>query len=84
MSLVLPDANSPILHLAAVAFDADRAGRGQIKGLFQHFAVARAMGFVATDRDDELIPVLRFVILEVLVRAGERVVAALELSAAER
>ena len=32
---------------------------------------------------DQLVPILRLVVLEVLVRPGERVVAALELAAAE-
>ena len=56
---------------------------GSLVGRFQHFAVARAMGRVALHRDDQLVPILRFVVLEILVRTGERIVAALELAAAQ-
>ena len=41
------------------------------------------MGFVVVDIDDQFVPIARLVLLEIFIRAGERVVAALELAAAD-
>ena len=37
-----PDPDAPIFHLAAVAFEADRTGRGHLQRGLEHFAVAGA------------------------------------------
>src|SRR4051794_9191738 len=76
------DPNVPIFHLTAVAFDANRAGRGQLEGRFQQLAIACAASLVVSNGDHELIPILRMVILEILVRTRDEIVAALDLASA--
>src|SRR5436190_21992830 len=80
---VFVDADVAIFHLTTVAFDPDRPSVRELIGRFQHFAVARASGLVAAHGDHKLVPVLWFVVLEVLVRPREQVVAALQLATAD-
>src|SRR5688572_22594196 len=79
----LANPNAAVFHLAAVAFEADGAGGGDFEGGFEDFAVAGAMGDAVFDDDDHFVPILRFVVLQVFVRAGEGVIAALQLRLAD-
>src|ERR1017187_8521369 len=72
-----------ILHLAAVGFEADGAGPGNFERGLQHLAVAGAMRDVVRHRHLDLIPILRLVLLELLVRTGDEVIAALQLRFAD-
>src|SRR5258708_33591641 len=69
----------PVVHLAAVGFQADAARLGDLERRFEHLAVARAVGDLALHDDDDLVPLLGLVLLELLVGAGDQVVADLEL-----
>src|SRR5208282_868561 len=73
------ETNSAVLHLTAVALQANRSGRGDIEGGFEHFAIASAERLAAADGDDDLIPVLRLVMLQMVVRPRDEIVAALQL-----
>src|SRR6266853_3730104 len=68
-----------VFHLAAVAFKTNRTGVRDLERILEDFAVADAMGFAAFDRNDDFIPILSLVMFQVIVGAGEQVVAALEL-----
>jgi len=74
--------NPAVIHLATVAFEADRAGGREGQGVFQDLAVASAMRDVVRHRDFNFVPILRFVFLQVFVRPGHEVIAALQLRAA--
>src|SRR5262245_43973540 len=81
---LLLNANPAVFHLAAVAFQADRPGLRQFEGLFEHFAITGAARPAVLGDYDKLVPFLRFVAgLVVRRRAGEGVVAALELRLAK-
>src|SRR5258706_1644802 len=75
--------DAPIFHLPTVAFDADGAGRRKFVGGFQDFAVAEAVGHAIFDGDFDFVPVASAIVLQILIRAGERVITALQLPAAE-
>src|SRR5881394_43048 len=75
------DADAAVLHLTAVAFEADGAGGGEFHRSFQNLSIAQAIGHAFVHGHFDLVPVASPVMLEVLVRAGERVIAALKLSA---
>ena len=77
------DPDAAVFELAAVAFQADGAAGGELQRGFQHFAVARAMGDAVGHRDDELVPLQRAEVREFQIRAGDEVVAGLELRAAQ-
>ena len=68
-----------VLELAAVAFEADGSGGRHGEGGFEDFAIAGAVGDAVFDFDDDLVPVLGFVLLQFFVGTGDEVVAALEL-----
>ena len=72
-----------VFHLASVAFEADGAGGGHGEGGFEDFAIAGAVGDAVFDFDDDLVPVLGFVLLQFFVGTGDEVVAALELGFAD-
>ena len=73
------DADAPVLHLTAVALEADRAGLRDLQLDVEHLAVAGRAGHAVLHGDHQLVPVLRLVVLQRLERAGEAVVAALQL-----
>ena len=72
-----------IFHLATVGFQADRAGFGKFQRVFENFAVAFAVGEVVVDGHDQVVPILRFVVFQFFVGAGDEVIAALKLRLAE-
>ena len=67
--------------MAAVAFQSDGAAGRELERGFQDFAVARAMGDAVGHGDDKLVPIQRAEVRELQVRAGDEVVAGLELRA---
>src|SRR5688572_26507298 len=73
------NANAPILHLAAIRLESDRAGRGHLKRVGQQLAVARATRHTVFHDDLDFVPVLRPVFLQLLVGTGDEIVATLEL-----
>src|SRR6185436_9901293 len=77
--LRLLDPDIAVLHLPAVGFEADGAGLWKLQRVFEDLAVAGAMRDVVLHHHDDLVPVLRLVILQRLVRPSHEVVAALEL-----
>src|SRR5262245_6164370 len=77
------DADPAILHLPAVALEADRAALRQLHLALEELAVAGRARDAALHLDHELVPLLRPVALQALVGAGEGVVAALQLRPAQ-
>src|SRR5687768_10784805 len=75
--------NAAVFHLAAVAFEADGAGFGDFESGFEDFAVAGAMGDAVFHDDDHFVPILRLVVFQLFVRAGEGIIAALQLRFAD-
>src|SRR5579883_2269269 len=73
------DANSTVFHLAAIAFQPDWAGGRQFKSAFKHLSVARAVSLGSLDFNDQFIPILRLVFLELFIGSGNKVIAALQL-----
>src|SRR5436853_3071140 len=71
--------DAAVFHLAAIPLEADGAGGGKLHRGFENFAVAGGVGFAALHRDDDFIPLLRFVLRELLVWPGEEVVPTLKL-----
>src|SRR5689334_8013190 len=81
---LLLNPNASVFHLAAVAFEADGTGLGQLERCFEHFAVARAAGGAVLGDDNQLVPILRLIAGLVVRRgAGEGIVAALKLRLAK-
>src|SRR6267142_5410584 len=73
------DSDTAVFHLAAIAFESDRPrGRHFHRGL-EHFTVAETEGGTVFDRDFDFIPFARAIVLQLLVRAGEKIVATLQL-----
>src|SRR5262249_53980165 len=72
-----------VLHLPAVGFQPDRPGRRQLQRLLQHLAVAGAVSDVVLHHHHDLVPVLCLVLLQLLVRPGDQVVAHLQLRPAQ-
>ena len=68
--------------MPAIALESDGAGGGYIELGVEDFPVASAMGYSTFDDGHDLIPFLRLVLLEILPRTGQNVVAALELGLA--
>src|SRR6266496_2155906 len=61
------DADPPILHLAAVAFQADGTGGRNFHRRFQELAVAQAVRLAVLHRHFDLVPIARPVVLELLI-----------------
>jgi len=76
-------ANPSVLHLAAIAFQTNGAGGWDFELGVEHFAVAGAMRNPVFDDGHYFVPLLRLVVLQFLPRAGEDVVATLELRFAD-
>src|SRR3989442_7231457 len=79
----LVDSDAAVFHLAAVAFEADGTGGGNFHRRFQYFAVAHAVRRSVFDDHLDFIPIASAIVLELLVWAGEQVVAALKLPATD-
>src|SRR5664279_1503529 len=77
LELLQPD--TTVLHLTAVALQADGAGWRNLEGRFQDFPIAGAESDVVGGDYLNLIPILRFIMLEFLIRTGNEVIAALQL-----
>src|SRR5438128_10442389 len=80
----LLDADAAVFHLAAVAFEADGTGGGNFHGRLQYFAVAHAVRRSVFNDHLDFIPIASAIVLKLLVRAGEQVVAALKLPATHK
>src|ERR1051325_1145057 len=82
--LILFDANAAVFHLAPGAFELDRAaGRNFHRGL-KDFAGAHTVSGLAFNDDLKFVPITLTIVLQLFVRAGQRVVAALKLIAANK
>ncbi len=68
-----------VLHLPAIAFQSDGAGGGDFQILDEQFAVTFRSGAAVADGDYEFVPVLGLVLLEIFVRASERIIPTLKL-----
>src|SRR5579872_468322 len=77
------DAEAAELELAALGLQADAALVLRLEGFFEDLVVALALGLGAGDGDGQLVPVAVLEVLELLVRADGRVVAHLQLRAAD-
>ena len=71
-----------VFHLPAIAFESDRPRGGHFHRSLEYFTVAKAEGQPVFDRDFDFIPIARAIILQLLVRTGEKIVAALQLRTA--
>src|SRR2546423_1415679 len=75
----LQQADVAILHLTAIGFKADRASFRKFDRILQHFAVASAVRDTMPDGDLDCVPILRLVLLKLLVRTGDEIIATLQL-----
>src|SRR5262245_39934786 len=82
-SRLFGDPDASILHLAAIAFQANRAGFGQLERGLQHLAITRAMSDAVLYDDHHFVPVLRFVFLQLFIGPRQRIVATLKLRLAD-
>ncbi len=73
-----------IFHLAPVSLQADGTGFGKFECRLENFSVTGAIGDTVSDSDFDEVPVLRFVLLQRLVGAGNQVVTTLELRLAKK
>ena len=76
--------NSPIIHLAAIAFKTNRPARWNRQRIRQHFTVTGAIRHVIRDDDIDFIPILRFVAREIRIRPGDEIIATLQLRPANK
>src|SRR5262245_16698349 len=76
------DADASILHLSAIAFETDWPRGGYFQLTFEGFTVADGVRNAVLDRDDQLVPILRLIPLQVRERSGQCVIAALQLRTA--
>ena len=73
------EANATVFHLATVTFQTDGASCGYFHGGLQHFAIAQTVCLTSPDTHLDLVPVTLPIILELVVRACQQVITALEL-----
>gem|GEM_PF-4431918 len=79
IQLPFHDADAAVFHLTPVSFETDGAGGGYFHIGIEDFAVAGAVSRIPFHSDDHFIPVLRFVIFQIFIRSGQRIISALEL-----
>ena len=65
LEFLQPD--TTVLHLTAVALQADGGGWWNLEGGLQDLPIAGAEGDVVGGNDFNLIPILRFIVLEFLI-----------------
>src|SRR5882672_1333096 len=68
-----------VFHLTAVAFQAYGAVGRNFKGVLEDFDVTGAMSHVVGNGNDDFVPILRLVLLQLRVRSCDKVIAALKL-----
>jgi len=73
----------PVLHLPAIAFKPDGSGGRHRERIRQNLAVAGAKRDAVCHRDLDFIPILRLIFLQILVRPGDEIIAALQLRLAD-
>jgi len=78
-SLQTFQADPAVFHLTTITFQPDGASHGKFECLFKDFSVAGAVCHAIAHLDDQFIPFLGAVMFQVLIRARQGVVAALEL-----
>src|SRR5690242_3011853 len=81
--LLLLDADAAELEGAALRLQADRAFGRHLHRLLDHLAVARAPGAGAGDGDLQFVPAAGLEVFQIFVRADGRVIADLQLWAAD-
>ena len=67
-----------------IGFQTNGTGLWQLEGGLEHLTIAGAMSDIVLHHHLNLVPVLRLVLLESLVRTGHQVIAALQLRPAQK